>query len=230
MTPRCWSCSTAPGRGSPRPWRSTWTRSTGPCGSRRVNRPEPAGARQGQQGTDRAGGLVRPGARSPRTWSGPAPPWPAAASGTPALFLNARGGRLSRQSAWSMLQDRRRPRRDQHRRVAAHPAALVRHPPARRRRRRPRGPGTPRPRVGDDDADLHPGHRGSPARGLSEVPPPRVLRLRTGGYKSVGCSIGVSGSWLVSERKPWHEHLRADGGTCRRSSAGGARTRRSRAE
>ena len=33
------------------------------------------------------------------------PTWRGAARGTPAIFLNARGGRLSRQSAWQVLQD-----------------------------------------------------------------------------------------------------------------------------
>ena len=42
--------------------------------------------------------------------------------------------------------------------VAAHPAALVRHAPARGRRRRARRAGAARPRVGHDHPDLHPGH------------------------------------------------------------------------
>ena len=43
------------------------------------------------------GGVGLPGAR-------PARPWPSAGRGSPALFLNARGGRLSRQSAWTVLR------------------------------------------------------------------------------------------------------------------------------
>ena len=37
------------------------------------------------------------------TWCAAGPSWSALARATPALFLNARGGRLSRQSAWAML-------------------------------------------------------------------------------------------------------------------------------
>jgi integrase/recombinase XerD len=66
-----------------------------------VDRTVPA-ARQGRQGADRARRLVRrrggrrlPHPRAPRAGGG--------RQGHPALFLNARGGRLSRQSAWSVL-------------------------------------------------------------------------------------------------------------------------------
>ena len=58
--------------------------------------------------------------------------------------------------------------------LAAHAAALVRHPPARRRRRRPRGAGTARPRLGDDHPDLHAGHRRPAARGVRDRPPARA--------------------------------------------------------
>ena len=76
----------------------------------------------------------------------------------PAVFLNARGGRLTRQGAWGILQataETRRPGR----RVTAHAAALVRHPPARRRRRHPGSPGAARARVGVHHPDLHVDHR-----------------------------------------------------------------------
>ena len=96
-------------------------------------------------------------------------------SGTPAIFLNARGGRLSRQSAWQVLQDAAERGRHHRSRVAAHAAALVRHPPARGRRRRARRAGTARPRIGDHDADLHAGHRARAARGLGRGPPARAL-------------------------------------------------------
>ena len=86
-------------------------------------------------------------------------------SSTPA----AAGSRGSR--AWAVLVQGRRAGRRHPRRLAAHPAALLRHPPARRRRRRPRRAGAARPRVGDDHAGLHAGHRRQPARGLRHRAP-----------------------------------------------------------
>ena len=56
--------------------------------------------------------------------------------GTPALFLNQRGARLSRQSAWGALQQAADPGRPRRPRLAAYAPALVRHAPARRGRRR----------------------------------------------------------------------------------------------
>ena len=97
--------------------------------------------------------------------------------GSPAaVFLNARGGRLSRQSAWAVARQRPTRRADR-RGLAAHAAALLRHPPARGRRRRPRRPGAARARLGDHDADLHAGHRRPPARGLRGLAPARPLTL-----------------------------------------------------
>ena len=89
-----------------------------------------------------------------------------------ALFLNARGGRLSRQSAWAVLvkaAERAGVTRDV---SPAHAAALLRHPPARRRRRRARRAGAARARLGDHHAGLHAGHRRQPARGLRDRAPP----------------------------------------------------------
>ena len=95
--------------------------------------------------------------------------------GTAAIFLNARGGRLSRQSAWQVLQDAAE-RAGISAAVSPHTlAALVRHPSARRRRRRTRRAGAARPRVGDDDADLHDGHGVDAARGLGGRAPARPL-------------------------------------------------------
>jgi integrase/recombinase XerD len=61
--------------------------------------------------------------------------------------------------------------------LAAHAAALVRHPPARRRRRRPRRAGAARARVGDDDAGLHARHRRAAARGVGVDAPARPRRM-----------------------------------------------------
>ena len=49
--------------------------------------------------------VVPPSARWTPTSCGDGPTWRGAGKGTPAIFLNARGGRLSRQSAWQVLQD-----------------------------------------------------------------------------------------------------------------------------
>ena len=96
-----------------------------------------------------------------------------------ALFLNVRGGALSRQSAWSILRSAAERAGLTAGGLAAHPAALVRHPPARRRGGRPRGAGTARARLGDDDAGLHAGHRRPAPRGLRHEPSegPELTRL-----------------------------------------------------
>ena len=95
-------------------------------------------------------------------------------SASPAVFLNARGGRLTRQGAWGVLQGGGGPG-GPGRGVTAHAAPLVRHPPAGRRGRRPGGAGTARPRVGDHHPGLHPGHRGQAPRGLRRGAPTGVL-------------------------------------------------------
>ena len=121
--------------------------------------------------------------RCRRTWSARGPSWPRSGSADAAVFLNARGGRLSRQSAWAVLgkaAERAGVTAD----VSPHTlAALVRHPPARRRRRRPGRPGAARPRLGDDHPDLHAGHRRQAARGLRDLASPRA-RLSIDGRRS----------------------------------------------
>ena len=86
-----------------------------------------------------------------------------------ALFLNVRGGPLSRQSAWAILRSAAERAGLTADHVAAHPAALLRDPPAGRRGRRPRRPGAARPRLGDDDAGLHARHRRPVAGGVRQV-------------------------------------------------------------
>ena len=107
-----------------------------------------AAARQGLQGADRAGRELRRARRCRPTWSvavrSCSRPARAATEPRGAMFLNARGGRLSRQSAWAVIV-KAAERAGHHRRgVAAHPAALLRDPPARGRRRRARGAGAAR--------------------------------------------------------------------------------------
>ncbi len=96
-----------------------------------------------------------------------------AGSGNPAVFLNARGGRLSRQSAWTVLARAAGVGRGQRRGLAAHAAPLVRDAPARRRGRRPGGAGAARPRLGDHDPGLHAGDGRQPPRGVRHRAPAR---------------------------------------------------------
>ena len=165
-TGRCSSCSTAPARASPR--RSGWPSTTSTGGRRWCGWP----ARAARSGSSRSA-ATRCG-RSRSTWCGARPALAAKSRGGVRggpLFLNVRGGPLSRQSAWAILRRGGRARRADGGDVAAHAAALLRDPPARRRRRRPRRPGTARPRLGDDDAGLHAGDRRPAARGVRHEPP-----------------------------------------------------------
>ena len=93
--------------------------------------------------------------------------------GTPKVFLNARGGPLSRQSAWTVLRGAAEKAGLDHRHLTAHAAPLLRHPPDGGGRRRAGGAGTARPRLGDHHPDLHAGDGGSAARGVRGRPPPR---------------------------------------------------------
>ena len=88
---------------------------------------------QGRQGTDRPGRQATPARPSRPTWCGPARAGRRSGRGTPALFLNARGGRLSRQSAWAVIVRAAERAGVDRRGLPAHPAALLRHPPARGR-------------------------------------------------------------------------------------------------
>ena len=169
-TGRCWSCCTAPAPGSPRRSASTSTTSTSTPRAVRL---------RGKGGKQRLVPVGSYALRGGRRLPGPGRPAlrrrPGA--GTPALFLNARGGRLSRQSAWTVLRvaaERAGLTADG---VAAHAAALVRHPPARRGSGRPGGPGAARARVGDHDPGLHAGHRGPAARGVRDRAPAGALTL-----------------------------------------------------
>ena len=176
-TGRCSRCSTAPAPGSPRRSGSTsttwsWTRGPGRAAAVLLRG-------KGSQGADRAGRQLRarggPGLPRPRPARAArrAADRRAATERAGAMFLNARGGRLSRQSAWAVIVQGRRAGRAHRRGVAAHAAALLRHPPARGRRRRPRGAGAARPRLGDHDAGLHAGDRRQPARGVRRGAPAR---------------------------------------------------------
>ena len=178
-------------------------------GRARRRRPRPRARRRcvlrGKGGKER---LVPVGLATPARGRGLPGPRPGrllarrGAAGTPALFLNARGGRLSRQSAWTVLRPAAERAGRDGRGLAAHAAALVRDPPARRRRRRPGGAGAARPRLGDHHPGLHAGHRGQAARGLRDgasdgrsADPvghvPNVVRRRAAWCCASGGSAGV---------------------------------------
>ena len=84
-----------------------------------------------------------------------------------AVFLNTRGGRLTRQAAWQVIKKYGDTRRHRRPAVAARAAPLVCDPPARPRRRPPGRAGDARPCVDLDDADLH---QGQPGATVGRVP------------------------------------------------------------
>ena len=88
---------------------------------------------------------------------------------------STRVGDASAGRAWAVLRSAAS-RRSHRRGVAAHPAALLRDPSARRRRRCARRAGAARSRVGDDHADLHPRDRRPAARGVRRGSPSGPLK------------------------------------------------------
>ncbi len=97
-----------------------------------------------------------------------------------ALFLNVRGSAAVPAERLAGPAGHRRAGRHQrlrrcHRRLPAHPAALVRDPPARGRCGRAVRAGTAGACIGDDDADLHPGDGRFAARGLRHLAPEGAL-------------------------------------------------------
>ena len=142
---------------------------------RRPGRGDGAPAWQGRQGAAGTGRVLRPG-RGRRL---PHPVAPRAGSGR---HVRARrrplpqrpGGTAVAPVGVDRAGEGRRPGRGHPRRLAAHVASLLRHPPARGRGGRAGGAGAARPRVGDHDADLHPGHRRQPARGVRRRAPTRA--------------------------------------------------------
>ncbi len=86
-----------------------------------------AAARQGRPDPAGAGRRVRRRRARRLPGAGPARRWPPAGRGSPAVFLNARGGPLSRQGAWAHPAPRRRPGRAAGRRAAAVSPHTLRH-------------------------------------------------------------------------------------------------------
>ena len=96
----CWSCSTRPGRASPRSSGSTSTTSSAPTASSSPSCGSPARATS----SARSPWAATPAAPCRPTSSGRGPVSTGRAVDARALFRNSRGGRLSRQSAWVVLQ------------------------------------------------------------------------------------------------------------------------------
>ena len=107
------------------------------------------------------------------------------------LFVGAKGGPLSPrivQLAMAAAARRARPAGD---RDAARAAPFLRHAPAGARRRPARDPGTARPRLAVDDADLHRRRHRAAAGGLSQRP-----------------SAGVTGTTISRNRRSDASYLR----------------------
>ncbi len=98
-----------------------------------------------------------------------------AKKGTPALFLNIRGGRLSRQSAWQVLVECGGTRGRREGSFPAHPPPQLRHPSPRRRRGCARGAGVAGPFFCDDHPGVHAGHGEHHAGGVRHRAPPRAI-------------------------------------------------------
>ena len=133
-------------------------------------------ARQGRQGAGRPGRLATRCEAVEDYLVRARPALAAGGRGTRRrLFLNARGGALSRQSAWTILRAAAERAGLRGRGLPAHAAALVRDPPARRRRRRPGGAGAARARVGDARRRST---RWSPSTGCARCTRPRTRARR----------------------------------------------------
>ena len=87
-----------------------------------------------------------------------------------AVFLNARGGRLSRQGAWDVLNRYARQVGPGGQAQPARAAPLVRHPHARPRCRHPRRAGAARPRLDQHDAGVHAGVDRAAVGGVPQAP------------------------------------------------------------
>ena len=179
----CWSCCTRPGPGSPRPSGSRWATSTSTsasCGCS-ARAPRSASCRTAGRRPLRSTPGSRPTAGValvPRQWR--------RRDDAEAVFLNLRGGRLSRQAAWMVVKKYGQQAGIGDRSVAARAPPLVRDAPARPRRRPARRPGDARPRVDLDHPGVHPRQPGTAVGRLPQrpsaggVPVKLVVRPRDG--------------------------------------------------
>ncbi len=98
---------------------------------------------------------------------------------SPAVFLNARGGRAHPAGRVGSATRSRGPFGET-RCFTPHPAALLRHPPPRRGRRHPGRPGIARTRLRHHDAGLHSDNGGQASRGVR-----RRASARSGGLEAL---------------------------------------------
>ena len=96
---------------------------------------------------------------------------------TPQLFVNARGGPLSRVGFWKILKGYGQQAEPSADAQPARRAPLVRHASARARRRSARHPDDARPRGPVDDANLHARARGAAPGRLQPLPPAALILL-----------------------------------------------------
>ena len=160
-------------------------------------------ARQGRQGADRAAGPVRGRRPSTPTSSARARSCATTGRGTP--------GPVPQPARWPGCRGRApgaccRPAAERADlggpRLAAHAAALVRHAPARRGRRRAGRAGAARPRLGDDDADLHAGHgRSGCERSMPGLTRGRADRVRERDQREV-LSFRLGEAPVTAEANP----------------------------
>ena len=135
--------------------------------------------------------LGRPAREALDRWLGPAgrprlgPDRLARRSDAEAVFLNVRGGRLSRQGAWAIVHHHAERVGPGRRGEPARAAPLVRQPHAGPRGRYPGGPGAARPRLDRHHPALHPPQPGPPP---AVVPAgPSAGRWGRGRVKLPGC-------------------------------------------
>ena len=185
VTPPAPPAAQGPRRGAGRgPARRRWaatprpTCGTGPC-SNCCTAPGPASPRWSgcRSATSRGtSGLLRvfgKGSKERLVPLGGPPAWPSSAGSSPAgrpllaperwapartprrVFINTRGGRLSRQGAWAVVHRHAERVGLGGRGQPPRAPPLVRQPHARPRRRHPGGPGAARPRLHRHHPDLH---------------------------------------------------------------------------
>ena len=165
-------CSTRPACGS-----ASWSGSTSPMSISTTASPG-CSARATRSGWCRWGAPLAPSSAATAPTAGSRCDSPRGRRrDADAVFLNVRGGRLTRQGCWQIVRRARGARRSRRAALAARAAPLVRHAHARSRRRHPRRAGAVGALERVDDAGVHEGLSGAAASRLRVGAPPREERL-----------------------------------------------------